>query len=175
MTKLTKTSVVVNVMSANADKPMAVVLPLINAALESELGIPFKEGYAREWYVWVVQKKLAPGVIERKARPTKDSSTKEVPAKKLLKEVGIGIEKPIEAKAKKNRFTGNVKSAAPKTEDEVSRIKAANLARMKAITARDRAIEKKIDKDSDTPVVDLDDDSFVPPKFLTKDQVKALV
>ena len=175
MTKLTKTSVVVNVMSANADKPMAVVLPLINAALESELGIPFKEGYAREWYVWVVQKKLAPGVIERKARPTKDSSTKEVPAKKLLKEVGIRVDHSASnrliAKAVADGRIKNVKVS----DDDIARIKAANLARMKAITARDRAIEKKIDKDSDTPVVDLDDDSFVPPKFLTKDQVKALV
>ena len=189
MTKLTKTSVVVNVMSANADKPMAVVLPLINAALESELGIPFKEGYAREWYVWVVQKKLAPGVIERKARPIKDSSTKEVPAKKLLKEVGVKLEKP-----KKNRFTGNVKTTAPKTEDEVSRIKAANLARMKEITERNKVIRAQyngnIARGADAPF-DPEDftpesaraeletadglESFSAPRFLSKDAVKALV
>ena len=161
MAKVTKTATVIAIMTKHADRPMGEVCRII------ETQLPCKEGYGKVWYSWAVKKKVAPGKLEGK--------TKEVPAKKLLKEVGIGIEKPIEAKAKKNRFTGNVKSAAPKTEDEVSRIKAANLARMKAITARDRAIEKKIDKDSDTPVVDLDDDSFVPPRFLTKDQVKALV
>ena len=94
---------------------------------------------------------------------------------KLLKEVGIRVDHSASnrliAKAVADGRIKNVKVS----DDDIARIKAANLARMKAITARDRAIEKKIDKDSDTPVVDLDDDSFVPPRFLTKDQVKALV
>ena len=84
--------------------------------------------------------------------------TKEVSAKKLLKDVGIKLEKP-----KKNRFTGNVKTTAPKTEDEVSRIKAANLARMKEITARNKVIRAQyngnIARGADAP---FDPEDFTP-------------
>lgn len=169
MTKVaTKTSVVVNVMSANADKPMAVVLPLIDAALESELGIPFKSGYAREWYVWVVQKKLAVGVIERKARPTK-----EVPAKKLLSiRVDHSASNRLIAKAVAEGRIENVKVI----DSDIARIKAANLARMKEVTAKMNA-RRVIDIPDESVVVDSNDenDSFSMPRFLMKDEVKALV
>ena len=124
MTKLSKTQVTVGVMKANAGKPMDEVIKLIAEANSVTLI------RARGAYRWVINKGLVDAVTEPK-------KTKEVPAKKLLKEVGAKLEKP-----KKNRFTGNIKSTEPKTEDEVSRIKAANLARMKEITARN-AIDRK--------------------------------
>ena len=179
MTKLSKTQVTVGVMQANAGKPMDEVIKLIAEANSVTII------RARGAYRWVINKGLVDAVIE----PKKTKETKEVPAKKLLKEVGVKLEKP-----KKNRFTGNIKSTGSKTEDEVSRIKAANLARMKEITARNKVIRAQyngnIARGADDPF-DPEDftpesaraeleaadvlDSFSAPRFLSKDAVKALV
>ena len=175
MAKITKTATVIAIMTKHAERPMGEVCRII------ETQLPCKEGYGKVWYSWAVKKKVAPGKLEGK--------TKEVPAKKLLKEVGVKLEKP-----KKNRFTGNVKTTAPKTEDEVSRIKAANLARMKEITARNKVIRAQyngnIARGADAPFdpedftpesarAELENadglDSFSVPRFLSKDAVKALV
>ena len=91
--------------------------------------------------------------------------TKEVPAKKLLKEL-------------------NVKSPA-----EVAKIKAANLARMKEVSAKQKKYNqiarpdgpgvKDFDADAAraevAEFVEHGDDSFSVPRFLSKSQVKALV
>lgn len=180
MAKVTKTATVIAIMTKHADRAMGEVCRII------ETQLPCKEGYGKVWYSWAVKKKVAPGKLEGK---TKTAKTKEVPAKKLLKEVGVKLEKP-----KKNRFTGNVKTTAPKTEDEVSRIKAANLARMKEITARNAIAREKyngnIARNADAPF-DPEDftpesalaeleaadglESFSAPRFLSKDAVRALV
>ena len=180
MAKITKTATVIAIMTKHAERPMGEVCRII------ETQLPCKEGYGKVWYSWAVKKKVAPGKLEGK---TKTAKTKEVPASKLLKEVGVKLEKP-----KKNRFTGNIKSTEPKTEDEVSRIKAANLARMKEITARNKVIRAQyngnIARGADAPFdpedftpesarAELENadglDSFSVPRFLSKDAVRALV
>ena len=175
--KVSKRAQAIAIMNANADKPMAVVVPLIANAIN------VTEANAKSYYRYIVEHKLAAGAVQKSVK------TKEVPAKKLLKEVGVKLEKP-----KKNRFTGNVKTTAPKTEDEVSRIKAANLARMKEITERNKVIRAQyngnIARGADAPF-DPEDftpesaraeleaadglESFSAPRFLSKDAVKALV
>ena len=155
MAKITKTATVIAIMTKHAERPMGEVCRII------ETQLPCKEGYGKVWYSWAVKKKVAPGKLEGK---TKTAKTKEVPAKKLLKEVGVKLEKP-----KKNRFTGNVKTTAPKTEDEVSRIKAANLARMKEITARNKVIRAQyngnIARGADDP---FDPEDFTPDRKSTR-------
>ena len=181
MTKVTKTSVVIRIMTEHKDKPMDEVTKLI----EKEL--PCKLGYGKVWYRWAIKEGVAPGKLETATKTKTKTKTKEVPAKKLMKEVGI---KPV----KKNRFTGEVKSTAPKTASDIEKIKAANLKRMQEITARNKVVRDKfngnISRDADRPF-DPDDfteasaraeieaadglESFSSPRFLNKDQVKALV
>lgn len=104
--------------------------------------------------------------------------------------------KKVTVKAKVNRFAGKVKTeSAPKTEDELAKIKAANLKRMKEITERNKVTRSQyngnIARGADDPF-DPEDftpegaraevdaminemDGFKAPRFLSKDQVKALV
>lgn len=125
---------------------------------------------------------LAPVKLPEEYSGKPEKPAKQVSAKKLLKEVGIKLEKP-----KKNRFTGEVKAeATPKTAEEIAKIKAANLARMKEVHKK----YPRISRDAGNPGVNefdpseareeveeayRDMDSFVAPRFLSKDQVKALV
>lgn len=179
MTKVTKTSVVIRIMTEHKDKPMDQVTKLI------EQGLPCKEGYGKVWYRWAIKEGVAPGKLEAATK----TKTKEVPAKKLMKEVGI---KP--AKTKGNRFTGKIKESAPKTASDIEKIKAANLERMKEITARNKVIRTQyngnIARGADDPFDPADFteesaraeleaadglESFSAPRFLNKDQVKALV
>lgn len=170
MTKVTKTSVVIGVMLANEDKIMTDVLPLIDAALQEQLGIPYKEGYAREWYVWVVQKKLAPGVVIRK------NSAPKVTKAATPKVAKVKAEKPLKAEKSQK---------AEKSPEEIARVRAANLARMQAITSKygSRVAKKEgsgvdgFDSTSARAEVDniITDDSFTAPQFLSRDQVRALV
>ena len=87
-----------------------------------------------------------------------------------------------------------VVEVAPKTVDEVARIKAANLARMKEITARNAVIREKyngnIARGADAPFDPVDFtpesaraeleasdglESFSAPRFLSKDEVNSLI
>lgn len=176
MTKVTKTSVTLSTMEAHSDKPMEAVVQLILAAQHKAGFTDVTEQICLGAYKWAVKAGKAPGLITVKVR----AKTKEVPAAKLLKEVGI----------KKNRFTGNVKPVAKpapeKTPDEIARIKAANLAKMKQVTQKMSKMRHAVDgpgvddfdanearNEVDQMYKDLD--SFEMPKFLTKDQVKSLV
>ena len=181
--KVSKRSQAIAIMNANGDKSMAEVVVLIADAIN------VTEANAKSYYRYIVEHKLAAGASTSTGAVQKSVKTKEVPAKKLLKEVGVKLEKP-----KKNRFAGNVKTTAPKTEDEVSRIKAANLARMKEISERNKVIRAQyngnIARGADDPF-DPEDftpesaraeleaadglESFSAPRFLSKDAVKALV
>jgi len=100
------------------------------------------------------------------------AKTKEVPAKKLLAEVLP----PAFRKASKKKVE----------PDNLAEIKAKNLARMKEVSAKSKynqvarpegAGVKNFDSKKAREEVDnlLADDSFKAPKFLSKDQVKALV
>lgn len=121
----------VSIMIENQEKPMLMVLPLISA----KLGIP--ETSARSYYKYIVEEGYGPGEVT-KARKVKDihaasnkliskalkknpAFAKEISAKRMLKEVGI-----------------KVPAIETKTPDEIERIRAANLAKMKEITAKHR-------------------------------------
>ena len=183
-----KTKIAIEIMEANVGKGYEEVSQMIADAIGVDLNRA--KVYYRHKVINGIAKGYDPNVRPWEARggkvkASKTAKTKDVPAKKLLKEVGL---------IKGNRFTGNVKTTAPKTEDEVSRIKAANLARMKEITARNKVIRTQyngnIARGADDPF-DPEDftpesaraeleaadvlDSFSAPRFLSKDAVKALV
>ncbi len=181
--KVTKTSVVISLMHEHQDKPMADVVKLI------EKGLPCKEGYGKVWYRWAIKEGVAPGKLETgTAAPKTKAITKAV--KRMAKET---IAKTVEAKPKGNRFTGKVKAEKPKSEDDLAKMKAANLKRMQEVTAKMKkhgylpgqyAVPETVgvpdgwtaeDARNEVDQAYKELDSFAMPKFLTKDQVKSLV
>lgn len=149
-----KIEMIINHMKANADKPMDVVCAEMLEFVKTNMAD------VRSYYRWAVKNDIAPGLVTG-GRVSSPRKTKEVPAKKLLKEVGI-----------------KTTAAAPvflqtKSDDEIARIKAANLAKMQAVSAK----LKKVRVVEEEPVAVEDDerDSFSAPQYLTRDEVKALV
>lgn len=175
MAKVTKTQVTIRVMNENADKPMSVVVGLIAKAN----GVT--EAVARGAYRWCVKKGVAAGKVEsgRTAPVAKAArKSKEVSATKALKDAGL---KPTKlSKAQRQ-------AALAKSPEEIDRIKAANLARLKEVSAKQKKYNQiarpdgpgvdGFDADVARAEVDemLEDNSFTAPRFLSKDQVKALV
>lgn len=153
-----KTAAAIAVMTKHADKPMEAVLPLIAKATGHDLP------HARNYYVWCVRKGVAPGVI-----PARAAKAKPVKAPKAAKEKAVKrMAKEVAAKAVKA-----VKPTAPtKSADEIERIKAANLARMKAVLGK---VKQTVRKDDAEAPAFAETDSFAAPAFLTKDEVSALV
>lgn len=184
--KVTKTSVVIRIMTEHKDKPMSAVVKLI------ESGLPCKDGYGKVWYRWAIKEGVAPGKLEdaRSAKTAVKTKT-EKPAAKAKPA------KTVEAKPKGNRFTGKVKATAatekPKNPDELAKIKEANLKRMQEVTAKMKKLGLQPGQYANPENVGVPDgwtaeaaraevdqmykelDSFEMPKFLSKDQVKALV
>ena len=127
------------------------------------------------------------------------AKTKRVPAKKLMKEVGIhAASNALISKALKKDKTlavpKVVKVPAPKSDkspDEIERIRAANLAKMKEITERNKLAREKygpkgISQNADAPFdpmdftpesarAELELDSFSSPEKLTVSQAKTLI
>jgi hypothetical protein len=159
MAKVTKTSITLSVMNAHGDKPMAAVVALIVKAQHKAGFLDVTDKIAAGAYRWAVNKGMAPGSAPvRGAKPEKVSA-KEKTVKRMAKEVA--------AKAVKA-----VKPTAPtKSAEEIDRIKAANLARMKAVLGK---VKQTVRKDEDVPAF-AETDAFAAPAFLTKDEVTALV
>lgn len=110
----------VSIMIENQEKPMLMVLPLIAA----KLGIP--ETSARSYYKYIVEEGYGPGEVT-KARKAKD--------------IHRASNKLIAKALKNNSIAFSIKVKPPvetKTPDEIERIRAANLAKMKEITAKHR-------------------------------------
>jgi hypothetical protein len=180
MAKVTKTQITIRVMNENADKPMAVVVGLIAKAN----GVT--EAVARGAYRWCVNKGVAAGTIEsgRSAPVAKAArKSKEVSATKALKDAGL---KPqLKARLKVEKAEAKAKFAS-KSPDEIAKIKEANLARLKEVSAKQKKYNQVARPEGDG-VADFDADvaraevatmleeDFVAPKFLSKAQVKALV
>lgn len=150
MTKVTKTSVTLGVMQANGDKPMADVVALIlkaqHAAGFTDVTLKICEGA----YRWAVRKSMAPGVVPVKDKPARAARAPKVKAKTKAQAVKA-VAKPT------------------KSPEELERIRAANLSRMKDVAARFKQTVA-----SDEPEI-TDRDPFIAPAFLTRDEVKALV
>lgn len=149
MNKVTKTSVTLSVMAANEGKPMAEVIPLIVAAQHAAGFTDVTAERADGAYRWAVKNAKAPGVIpERKKAEPKPKAEK--PAKEP---------KPAKAKAE----------SPAKSPEEIERIKAANLARLKQVHAK----RKQNVKATEPEVIEAD--PFSAPAVLTRDEVTALV
>ncbi len=149
MTKLTKQKIFLDIMTANADKSMAEVIPLLMAAND------WKEGIAIGAYRWAVREGRAPGVVPVRAKAVKAEKAPKAPA----------APKAPKADAKPT-----------KTPEEIAAIKAANLARLKEVNARRKAekVAAKAEKESaEAPMVEAD--PFAAPASLTADEVAALV
>lgn len=179
--KTSKRAQAISIMNANKDKSMSDVVALIAKTID------VTEANARSYYRWIVANGLADGKVETK---TKTAKTKEVAPTKALKDAGLKA-------TKRNRFTGNVKATAatekPKTPDEIAKIKAANLKRMQEVTAKMKKQGLLPGQYANPENVGVPDgwtaeaaraevdqmykelDSFESPRFLTKDQVKAIV
>ena len=178
MAKVTKTALAIATMNENASLPMEQVIPLISAAS----GVPLN--IAKNYYLWAVRKGLAagtaPGRTASVRKAAKVKPTKEVSATKALKEAGL---KPTKlSKAQRQ-------AALAKSPEEIARIKEANLQRMKEVTAKQKKYNqvarpegRGVDGfDADAARAEVaefmehGDDSFVAPRFLSKDALKAMV
>jgi hypothetical protein len=175
-------------MNDNADKAMSQVVELIADAIN--VTIP----NAKSYYRYIVKHKLAAGKAE--------TATRGAPAPKAQKAV-----KPVKAKAEpkakapkapaKGRTTKAVKAKdedSARSAEDLSAIKAANLKRMKEVSARLNNKKTYLPgqmaapAEHETPagwtaegaraeVAEMykDIESFEMPKFLTKDALKAMV
>lgn len=164
MTRVTKTSVTLATMSANADKPMDAVVALIVAAQHAAGFVDVTDKIAAGAYRWAVNKGMAPGVLPgRKAAAPKTAKEKSV--KRMVKET-------VAKAAKAPKTKAEAVKAVTKSPEEIERIKAANLARMKSVLGKVKQTVRK--EDADAPAF-AETDSFASPAFLTKDEVTALV
>ena len=144
-----KRAVAIEIMNSNAKKPMAEVLELIATANGIDTGA------ARSYYVYLVKNGMAKGTIEAKAPKAK--------AEKAPKAPKVKAEKPKKA----------AKPEAPaKSADEIEKIKAANMARMKAVLAKTK---QNVRKDEAEAPAFAETDTFAAPAFLTREEVASLV
>lgn len=160
--RVTKTSVTLSVMSANADKPMDKVIALIVKAQHKAGFLDVTDKIAAGAYRWAVNKGMAPGeLVGRKA-----AAPKTVSIQSVMKKVG----KEYAAK-KAARTKAEAVAAVTKSPEEIERIKAANMARMKSVLGK---VKQNVRTETDE-VPFSETDSFAAPAFLTKDEVTALV
>lgn len=171
MEKITKTSVTLSVMRANALLPMADVVDLILEAQHAAGFFSVTKPLCVGAYRWAVRTGAAEGFVPKatkvakapKATKTKVAKTKATKAPKVTKA-------PVVAKPVADKPLGT---------DE---IREANLARIKAVHARMKGegrfdfVDEEV-RPTEAPVMDnFDDvDSFASPAFLTRDEVDYLV
>jgi Sec-independent protein translocase protein TatA len=147
----TKSAAAIAVMEKMADKPMDKVVPKIAEAAGLDMD------KAKHYYVLFVRKGLAPGEVPGKAPKAKAEKPAKAP-------------KAVKAAAKAVKA---VKPSAPtKSPEEIERIKAANMERMKSVLAKTKQSVRK--EDAEAPAFG-ETDAFAAPAFLTKDEVSALV
>lgn len=167
MTKVTKTSVTLSVMAANGDKSMDEVVPMILEAQHAAGFIDVTLKICDGAYRWAVRNEKAPGSIPAKTVKVKTEKvkTKKVKTKKeAVAKIKEGIpsskeEKPVETKS----------------AEEIERIKAANLERIKEVAKKfkkEKEVEKEneVEENYEQPL-----DSFAAPAFLTRREVEILV
>ena len=150
--KVSKRSQAVAIMKANAESPMATVVTLIAQAID------VSEANAKSYYRYIVEHKLAPGIVAKTTRAVKEKVAKAPKVSKAAK-------------------TPKVKAQKHVVDDayvaQVEKIKAANLARMKEVTRRSKSLNTQLaEVESD---IDTNDDSFAAPKFLSKSALAAIL
>jgi len=168
MEKISKRATAIAIMAANADKAMDEVVAMIAAANEITVA------NAKSYYRWIVQNGMAAGSIEKPARVVKEKVAK-VKAEKVVK-------------APQPHWRRNLRLPVANA-DELAKIKAANLQRMKEVTTKSRQFlpgqvangkKSAAPVDPDEARAEVDNilnglDSFKAPAFLTKDQIRSLV
>jgi len=181
MAKVTKSSVTVSVMLANADRPMAEVVELIVKA-QADAGFPeVTAKIAAGAYRYFVKNGQAPGSVESTGRNAKVS----------LAPVGAAKTEPKVKAPKAKPETKAQRQATLKSPDEIAKIKAANLERMRAVTAKTKKYNQvarpegagvpnfdpaQARAEVDSILAGVDElPSFRNPESLTADEVRALV
>ena len=156
MARVTKTSITIGVMNENADKPMDTVVALIVAAQHAAGNIDVTEKIAAGAYRWCVNKGVATGLIPVKTKTVRAPKEKVVKVKTKKEAVAkVKAEKPVETKS----------------PEEIERIKAANLARIKEVAKKfKKEKEVEVEENYEQPL-----DSFAAPAFLTRKEVEILV
>jgi len=167
MAKVTKTEITIRTMNENASLPMAEVVLLIAKANN------VTEAVARGAYRWCVNKGVAAGKVE---------SNRGVTDAKLVKQVKL---EGRQYKAKLKAKSKEVPAASLLPPAEVAKIKAANLKRMKEVSAKygvgrtARPEGRGVDGfDADVAraeVATMLEDEFAVPKFLSKAQLKEMI
>ena len=168
MEKITKTSVTLSVMRANALLPMADVVDLILEAQHAAGFFSVTKPLCVGAYRWAVRTGAAEGFVPKATKAPKVAKATKPKAPKTKKE----------AVAKVTKAAKVTKPVAdqPLGSDE---IRAANLARIKAVHERMKGeghFQAAEVLPVDAPMVDVDGiDSFAAPAFLTRDEVDYLV
>lgn len=163
MEKITKTSVTLSVMRANALLPMADVVDLILEAQHAAGFFSVTKPLCVGAYRWAVRTGAAEGFVPKATKVAK--APKAAKAPKTKKEAVAKVTKPV--------------ADQPLGTDE---IREANLARIKAVHQRMKGegrfdfVDEEV-RPEEAPVMDnFDDvDSFASPAFLTRDEVDYLV
>jgi len=162
MEKITKTSVTLSVMRANALLPMADVVDLILEAQHAAGFFSVTKPLCVGAYRWAVRTGAAEGFVPK---ATKVAKAPKATKTKAAKTKAPKVTKPV--------------ADQPLGTDE---IREANLARIKAVHARMKGegrfdfVDEEV-RPEEAPVMDnFDDvDSFASPAFLTRDEVDYLV
>ena len=161
MSKLNKTQIAIEVLKANSNRSLVDVIPL----LMSQCELSEKNAYA----CYRLRVKADPSLALTGAKSVKAP----------VKSVAV-------AKAKV-RATKEVSASALLPDSELAKIKAANLARLKAVSSRKvyanvarpegPGVESFDSDEARDEVAGLIEslDSFKAPKFLSKDQLKAMI
>ena len=149
-----KVEMIINYMKANADKDMDTVCVAMLEFVQTNMAD------VRSYYRWAVKNDIAPGMVVGGRKPVAKSTPTQKAMTATVKRMAA------ETIAKVPAFLET------KTDEEIARIKAANLAKLKALSSkmsRVRVVE-------DEPVTQMDEqDMFMAPISLTMDEVKALV
>lgn len=178
---MSKRSDAIAIMSANADKTMSEVVTLIADAIN------VTEGNAKSYYRYIVEHKLAPGLVVK--------STRGVTAAKLVKQVKLE-QRTHKAKTKAAAVAALTKTTTKSTKApiaytdnaEVAKIKEANLKRMREVTSK-RKVYTNVARPEGDGVADFDADvaraevaaivddfdDFKAPRFLSKSELKAVL
>jgi hypothetical protein len=176
MSKLTKTQIAIEVLKANASRSLVDVIPLIM----SQCDLSEKNAYA----CYRLRVKADASLALTGAKSVK-APVKSVAIEKAKTRTVKRMAAEVIAKAKPKSKEVSAESLLP--DSELAKIKAANLARLKA--ASSRKVYANVARPEGPGVVDFDADSaraevsglidslesFQAPKFLSKAQVKALV
>lgn len=152
-----KRQIAIDIMNANVDKSMAEVMVLISEANNIPLGA------ARGYYKYLCEQGMAAGKVEKIARQ-KAVSVAHVDGESNKFKVTPAVVKTV-----KRMASETTKKTETKTPEEIEKIKAANLARLKKVHAK---VKQNVKQEE---VETVETDSFSAPVSLTMDEVNALV